>query len=71
MAVPSDLVGKATFIWISFTFNHDAGSMWPSWLPNVPSIMMQVQCGQVGYLMVFASTVLVVFIRTTTNNKFK
>ena len=29
-----NLVGKATFIWISFTFNHNADSMWPHWLPN-------------------------------------
>ena len=29
-----NLVGKATFIWISFTFNHNPDSMWPHWLPN-------------------------------------
>ncbi len=29
-----NLVGKATFIWISFTFNHNPDSSWPSWLPN-------------------------------------
>lgn len=32
--VPEDnLVGKAVFIWMSFEFNDDPNSSWPSWVP--------------------------------------